>query len=316
MMINKFRGTLVGAAIGDSMGMTVEELPIDEVLLHYGQPVKDIVDPHPSSPSYFLRAGENTSEFEIVLLVAKSIIDKQRIDVRDIIEKYIEWKEKGEIHTYVDPTFLLAIDYIMEGKDLEKTGSTVDHIMAAIPVGLYHYKNPHLAAEAAKAVVMITSRNENVIDCGAMLSVAISELSEDRFYLEDEWEYFLKLLESFVTNSLTKKYLHKVKNLLKEDADLEKAINEVGNGSFVLEAFSLALFIFLKDPANPEKAIINAVNSYGNYGADTDSIGLIVGALSGAYNSEEALPERWKKRLLGYNNIVDIAEKLYNVSLH
>ncbi|MEJ5172373.1 MAG: ADP-ribosylglycohydrolase family protein [Hydrogenothermaceae bacterium] len=316
MMIDKFRGTLLGAAIGDSMGMTVEELPVDEVLLHYGQPVKDLVDPHPSSPSYFLRAGENTSEFEIVLLVAQSIIDKQRIDVRDIIEKYIEWKEKGEIHTYIDPTFLLAIDYLIEGRDLEKTGSTVDHIMPAIPIGLYHYKNPHLAAEGAKAVVMITSRNENVIDCGAMLATAISELSEDRFYLEDEWEYFLKLLENFATNSLTKKYLSKLKNLIKEDATLEKAINELGNGSFVLEAFSLALFIFLKDPTNPEKAIINAVNSYGNYGADTDSIGLIVGALSGAYNSEESLPERWKKRLVGYNNIVEVAEKLYNISLH
>lgn len=315
-MIEKFRGTLLGAAIGDSMGMTVEELPVDEVILHYGGPVRDLVQPHPSSPSYFLRAGENTSEFEIITLVSNSLIERSRLDIRDIIERYIEWKESGEIHTYIDPNFLLAIDYLAEGGELQKTGSTVDHILPAIPVGLYHYKNPHLAAEAAKAVVLITSRNEAVVDCGAMLAVAVSELVESRFYIKEEWDYFLKFLEKFASNSQTKKYLSKLENLLKEEANLEKAINELGNGSYCLEAFSLSLFIFIKNGEHPEDAIVEAVNSYGNYGADTDSIGLITGALVGAYNGDEAIPDRWKEKLLSYNTIVEISDKLYKVALH
>lgn len=315
-MIEKFRGTLLGAAIGDAMGMTVEELPLDEVVLYYGGPVKDLVQPHPSSPSYFLRAGENTSEFEIVSIVAKSLVEKQRLDVRDIIEKYIEWKERGEIHTYVDPNFLLAIDYILEGRELEKTGSAVDHILPAIPVALYHYKNPHLAAEGAKAVVMITSRNEQVVDCGAMLAVTISELVEGRFYIQEEWEYLLKLLERFASNSLTKKYLKTLENLIKEDADLDKAINQLGNGSYCLESFFLSLFIFIKNSSNPENAIVEAVNCYGNYGADTDSIGLITGALSGAYHGDSALPENWKEKLLSYNIVLETAESLHKVALH
>lgn len=312
-MIEKFRGTLLAAAIGDSMGMTVEELPVDEVILHYGDIVKDLVEPHPSSPSYFLKGGENTSEFEIVMLIAKSLIDKQRIDIRDIVDKYIEFRER-EIHTYIDPNFLLAIDSLIEGKDIEKSGSTIDHVLPSIPIGLYHYKNPHLAAEGAKAVVMITSRNENVIDCTAMLAAGISELVENRFYLEDEWEYFLKLLETLSTNSVTKRYLSKVRNLLKEGSGLDKAINELGNGSFCLEAFSMALFLFLKNPSNTEKVIIDAVNCYGYYGGDTDSIGLIAGALAGAYNSDESIPAKWKDGLLNYDSIIEISEKLYNIS--
>lgn len=315
-MVEKFKGTLIGSAVGDTLGMMVEELPVDEVVLYYGDIVKEIREPHPSSPSYFLRPGENTSEFEIITLVAKSLIEKKRIDVRDIIEKYIQWIEKGEIHTYIDPNFLLAIEYIMEGRELEKTGSTVDHILPAIPIGLYHYKNPHLSAEAARAVIMITSRNQPVVDCGAMLSAGISELVENRFYLEEEWEYFLKLLETFAVSSQTKKYLHKVKTLLKEDATLEKAINEIGNGSFCLEAFSLSLFIFIKYHNNPQEAIIHAVNSYGYYGGDTDSIGIITGAMVGAYHGDEAIPEKWKEKLMDYNSIIDIAEKLYEVALH
>lgn len=315
-MVEKFRGTLVAAAIGDTLGMMVEELPLDEVVLYYGDMVREIREPHPSSPSYFLRPGENTSEFEIIMLITKSLIEKKRIDVRDIIERYIQWKEKGEIHTYIDPNFLLAIDYLLEGKELEKTGSTVDHILPAIPIGLYHYKNPHLAAEASKAVVMITSRNQTVIDCGAMLSAAISELVENRFYLTDEWEYFIKLLETFTVNNQTKKYLHKVKTLLREEATLEKAINEIGNGSYCLEAFSLALFIFLRFHTNPEEAIVHAANSYGYYGGDTDSIALLTAAMVGAYHGDESIPEKWKEKLINYSSIIDNAQKLYEVALH
>ncbi|MGC8869223.1 MAG: ADP-ribosylglycohydrolase family protein, partial [Sulfurihydrogenibium sp.] len=297
-MENKFTGTLLGAAIGDSLGMMVEELPIDEVIEFYGEPVKDLTVPHPSSPSYFLRPGENTSEFDIVMLVAKSIVDRKMIDIKDIIEKYIQWFESSEIHTYVDPHFLLAIQSILEGQDIENNGSTVDHALPSIPIGLYHYKNPYLAVEAAKAVCMLTTRNEYVLDVASAICVAISELSQEKFYLPDENEYFIKHLKNFTFKNETKHYLNKVINLLKEDADYEKAINELGNGSFVLEAFSQALFIFLKTPHDTENVIIKAANSYGYYGGDTDSIALIAGALAGCYNGEEMIPERWKEGLL------------------
>jgi ADP-ribosylglycohydrolase len=315
-MENKFTGTLLGAAIGDSLGMMVEELPIDEVIEFYGEPVKDLTVPHPSSPSYFLRPGENTSEFDIVMLVAKSIIDRKMIDIKDIIEKYIQWFESSEIHTYVDPHFLLAIQSILEGQDIENNGSTVDHALPSIPIGLYHYKNPYLAVEAAKAVCMLTTRNEYVLDVASAICVAISELSQEKFYLPDENEYFIKHLKNFTFKNETKHYLNKVINLLKEDADYEKAINELGNGSFVLEAFSQALFIFLKTPHDTENVIIKAANSYGYYGGDTDSIALIAGALAGCYNGEEMIPERWKEGLLKKEYIIDTAKKLFEIALH
>ncbi|ACN98572.1 ADP-ribosylglycohydrolase [Sulfurihydrogenibium azorense Az-Fu1] len=315
-MEDKFIGAFLGAAVGDSLGMMVEELPIDDVIEFYGEPVKDLMVPHPSSPSYFLRPGENTSEFEIITLVAKSIIDRKMIDIKDIIEKYIQWLENSQVHTYVDPHFLLAIQSILEGRDIEKGGSTVDHALPAIPIGLYHYKNPYLAVEAAKAVCMLTTRNELVLDVASAICVAISELVQEKFYLPDENEYFVKHLKNFTFKNETKHYLNKVINLLKEDADYEKAINELGNGSFVLESFSQALFIFLKTPHDTETVIVKAANSYGYYGGDTDSIALLSGLFAGAYNSEESIPERWKENLLKKEYIIDTAKKLYQVALH
>jgi len=312
-MEEKIIGTLLGAAIGDSLGMMVEELPIDEVIEFYGEPVKDLLIPHPSSPSYFLRPGENTSEFEIIKLIVEAIVERKFIDTKYIIEKYIQWLEKGQVHTYVDPTFLLAIESIKEGTEPPLTGSTIDNSLVAIPVGMYYYKDPYRASEVAKALTIITSRNEIVLDVSSALAVAIGELIQSRFYLEDEYEYFIKLLEKFVHKSEVKKYLHKVLDLLKKEADYETAINELGNGSYCLESFSQALFIFLKTPSDVETTIVKAANSYGYYGGDTDSIALIAGVFAGAYNGEEQIPERWKNQLMDYNYIVELAKKFLEV---
>ncbi len=101
-----------------------------------------------------------------------------------------------------------------------------------------------------------------------------------------------------------------------KDASYEEAINELGNGSFSLEAVSQALFIFLKTPSDTQNVIIQAANSYGNYGGDTDAIALIAGAFAGAYNGEESIPIAWKASLKSYNEIVKLAKKLYKVALH
>ncbi|WP_297456636.1 ADP-ribosylglycohydrolase family protein [Persephonella sp.] len=315
-MKNKFRGALVGAAVGDSMGMCVEEIPMDEVILHYGDKITEICKPHPASPASFLKPGETSSEFELVKIVAESLADKGRLDIRDIIERYIDWYEKEELHSYVDPSFLVAIEALKEGRDIGRGGSSVEGTLPAIPIGMYHYTNPILAVEGTKAVVMLTHRNEIALDAASILAVAIGELLQGRFYLEDEYGYFIELLKTFVKQKETKFYLDRVKTLLDKDASYDDAIDELGNGSFALEAVSQALFIFLKTPENTESVIIHAVNSYGNYGGDTDSIGLIAGAFAGAYNGEETIPAIWKTKLVKYKDIVKLADRLYKVAQH
>ncbi len=315
-MKNKFRGVLVGAAVGDSMGMCVEELPVDEVILHYGDKITQMCEPHPASPSSFLKKGENSSEFEILEMVAQSIAEKKRLDIRDIIERYIDWYEREETHSYVDPSFLVGIEALKEGRDISRGSFSVEGILPAIPVGMYHYTNPILAVEGTKAVVMLTHRNDIALDAASILAVAVGELLQGRFYLEEEYRYFIELLKTFAHKDETKFYLDRVKTLLDKDASYEDAIDEIGNGSYALEAISQALFIFLKTPEDTETLIIHAVNSYGNYGGDTDAIGLIAGAFAGAYNGEESIPTRWKTKLVKYKDIVKLADKLYKVAIH
>jgi ADP-ribosyl-[dinitrogen reductase] hydrolase len=68
----------------------------------------------------------------------------------------------------------------------------------------------------------------------------------------------------------------------------------------------------------PEIAILSAVN----LGGDADTVGACTGALAGAYWGLEALPERWCRDIEGYEKLVALAERVWqlradkNPSLH
>ncbi|NPA12648.1 MAG: hypothetical protein GXO45_01535 [Aquificae bacterium] len=315
-MKDKFRGALLGGAIGDSMGMCVEELPMDEVIMYYGDKIVELCDPHPSSPYSFLKKGENTSAFKVVEMVAQSLIEKKGLDIKDIVKRYINWLEKEEEHTYPDPTFLSGVQALKEGRDIEKGGASAYGVLPAIPIGMFHYTNPALAVEGTKAVVMLTHRDEIAIDSASILAVSISEALQGRFYFEEEYPYFIELLKTFTTKTETKQMLDKLKKLLDKNASYEEGIEELGNGVFALETVLQALFVFLKTPQDPYTTIIQAVNSYGYYGGNTSVIGLIAGALSGALNGEDKIPAIWRTKLVKYKDIIKLADGLYSVAYH
>jgi ADP-ribosyl-[dinitrogen reductase] hydrolase len=58
-----------------------------------------------------------------------------------------------------------------------------------------------------------------------------------------------------------------------------------------------------------ESAIISAIN----LGGDADTVGACTGALAGAYWGLEAIPGRWQRDLEGYENLVGLAEQVWDL---
>ena len=310
---SKVRGVLLGSAIGDSLGMCVEELTKEEISNFYGDRLETILKPHPKSPACFQEAGETSSEFELIKMITQSLVEKRYLDVKDIISKYIKFKDEEFRHKYIDYHFIEAVRLLEEGVEPRNISSHIEGSLPAIPVGIFHYKNPILAVEGSKAVVMLTYKNKYVVDVASALGFIMTQLLTENYELEDEYDSFIEIIKDFVVLKDTKEYLEQVKTLLKKNISVDEAVYILGNGSFSLEAFSLALFIFLKSPRNSEQAILNAVNSYGDIGGDTDAIGLIVGSFAGAYNGEYSLPNHWKLKLKDYEEIVNLADRFYSL---
>ncbi|NPB07588.1 MAG: ADP-ribosylglycohydrolase family protein, partial [Aquificae bacterium] len=176
------------------------------------------------------------------------------------------------------------------------------------------YYNPELAAEGSKVVSLLTHRSSVISDSSALLGALISHLVRGDFYLEDFRERLrlLEILKRYLSEEKHRRVLDRVGELLEEGADLETAIRTLGNGTFAFESLPLALFIFLSNVNNPHEALIQAVNSYGEFGGDTDAVGFLVGAMVGAYYGEEAIPYHLRENVEDSRKLRELAEKLWD----
>jgi len=74
-----------------------------------------------------------------------------------------------------------------------------------------------------------------------------------------------------------------------------EACNRWHSGAYLLETLPSVLYILMCYDADPEQAIVRAVNDTW----DNDTVAAIVGAAVGALHGRERLPQRWRTDLLG-----------------
>jgi ADP-ribosyl-[dinitrogen reductase] hydrolase len=83
-----------------------------------------------------------------------------------------------------------------------------------------------------------------------------------------------------------------------------EACDEWHSGAYLLETVPSVLYILARHGADPEEAIVRAVNDT----KDNDTIAAIVGAAVGALHGASALPARWVAQLPGYTRVSDEGE--------
>ncbi|HIC97590.1 MAG TPA: ADP-ribosylglycohydrolase family protein, partial [Aquificaceae bacterium] len=194
--------------------------------------------------------------------------------------------------------------------------NSVEGILRSVVVGLFHYQNPELAAEGSKLVSLLTHRSQAIVDGSAILGAAISYLILEEFNLENfnEKIRFINALKRFVSERRFEQTLDTVQELLYEHADLDIGIRNLGNGTYIFEALPLSLFVFLSNTGSPLEGFFWAVNSYGEFGGDTDAIGFLVGAFTGAYFGVGVFPHHLIGELEDSKRYESLAEKLYDIT--
>lgn len=86
-----------------------------------------------------------------------------------------------------------------------------------------------------------------------------------------------------------------------EHWDTATACAAWGSSGYLLEALPSVLWILSRHAADPEEALIRAVND----SEDSDRIAALVGTAVGALHGRAALPERWVQGLLGRTGAAD-----------
>ena len=318
-LLSKFEGTVIGGAIGSALGKTVHNIPKSEVQEFYGKPITDFIRPHPSSPYDFLLPEEVTAEVELMRLLLESLKTTKTFDPYDFASRVIKWISETEVHKYLNPTVLNTLRALLHGEELNEVyqkSSSIDTILHTVVMGLFHYDYPTLAAEGARIAALIFVKGRDIEEAAQIVGAATSLLLEGEFDLSEEREkqrFLDEVVESCPDLKEGLKYIEKVKEGLKKGLKLDETIEFFGNGEFVWESLPLSLYLLLKDIHYPQRAFLNAINSYGDYGGATAAIGFLVGAWIGAYWGIEIFPPEWVEKVEHSTHLLELVDKLYEI---
>lgn len=318
-ILSKFKGSAVGPAIGAALGKAAEFVPQDKVFEYYGRPITKMEKPHPSSPYDYLKPQEVPASVELFKLALESLVENKGFDPYDFIARVAQWVGSTEVHKYLEPVILNMTRAILEGAPLEEVNRrtvSIDAILHTSAMGIYHFDNPVVAAEGAKVMATLFAQGREVEEGAQILGATVSMLIDGDYDLgekEEKKRFIDELIEYCPELSIAPRYLKAVKEKLDENITLGDAIKIFGNGEYIFEAIPLALFIFLKDAQYPQKALLNAVNAYGEMGGATSALGFMVGQWIGAYWGIEIFPPEWKEEVQHGKELERLAEELYKI---
>lgn len=302
---SRFRGCLLGLAVGDAVGTTVEFKSPGSF-----SPLTDMVGGGP----FNLAPGEWTDDTSMALCLAESLIEKQGFDPVDQLERYDRWYRTGYLSSN-GRCFDIGITTCNSLHRFERThepypGPTATHtagsgsLMRLAPVAMFYARQPALAMEKCADSSRTTHANPKAVDAcryyGALLVKALNGQSKEELLAP-----------------LTNQVIQQVESaeLLQ---DLESSIAEVANGSFkdkqlpdiqgsgyVVRGMEAALWAFHQSTSFKQGCLLAA-----NLGDDADTTAAIYGQLAGAYYGEEGIPEEWLSKLVMADVILRFADEL------
>jgi ADP-ribosyl-[dinitrogen reductase] hydrolase len=295
--LDRFKGCLLGLAVGDALGTTNEFKPRGTF-----PPVKDIVGGGP----FNLNPGEWTDDTSMALCLATSLIEVGGFDAKDQMDRYIRWRDTGYLSSNgvcfdIGNTISRALhNYERTGDpysgptDLRSAGN--GSIMRLAPVVMFYYPNRQLALKYCRESSKTTHGTTECLDACTVLGDILFRALDDAPKNEVLFNTGMNLVESKSIQSIASgTYRGKDEGLIK------------GTG-YVVKSLEAALWCFWATDSF-DQAVIKAAN----WGDDADTTAAVCGQLAGAFYGQSGIPTHWLKTLVMRKEISSIAKKLYEI---
>jgi ADP-ribosyl-[dinitrogen reductase] hydrolase len=325
-MIKKAIGSMIGGAIGDSIGFPYEIFPKTTNLIDVHQMVLTqrkniIINPEQpfesggpwSSIGMSLPAGSWTDDTAMMLCLSDSIMTCKTVDISDLMIRFRKWWSSG----YNSCTgFAVGLGgnirkaicsfdednpYKLLGGTNPDTDSGNGSLMRLAPCCVY-WSNDIALAKAIEMVKLQTATTHNTpeaLDTSCIMTFIIWH-GINNFTKE---QIFKKLYECYI-------YITNIhcKALISENASWRfKRADQIytlpGRALWSLEAALWCVF----HTNNFTEAIIRAVS----LGGDADTIGSITGQIAGALYGVDNIPATWIEKVKHHKQIIQRAKALY-----
>jgi ADP-ribosylglycohydrolase len=298
-MLLRYTGCLLGAAIGDAMGMPGEGTPTD--LWRAECSFRRAYRGHPNDG---LLPGQYTDDTQLMLLAAE-LLAERAFSLEKYGERLRALYSSGAFR-FPDGSVVAACLHMMDGSSPEASGvnsTTSGCIPAGVPFALA-LQDPVEIRETVAGVASVTHTNPAAIAGCTGISILIHHtLAGSPDALDLAWGEVSRedvLLGEKIRHAL---YLED------EGIGLEHAIRLIGNDLSVYQTLPLSFFLMARYQDAAE-----LLSLVGHVGGNTDTIGLICGAYLGARHGKSILPGHLVEGLEDHDRIEAIAGRLLEVS--
>jgi ADP-ribosyl-[dinitrogen reductase] hydrolase len=304
-LLDRFRGCLLGAAVGDALGMPTEGYTANEIRAKF-ELVRDMMKAPEGHFHTGLEAGQFTDDTEETLLLSESMIESYGFSPERFSDKLtawgMAWTLDERLNRGVGFATRLAVESMISGTPWQESGMdvpTCGAAMRAAPIGLLYHEDLNTVKSYAD-LQSLPTHSSPAARAGAVAVAAGVTLCVNGF----SKEMVLRIAASQACK-LDADFAERLLRVISlQDLNPEDALERIGNSPKAEETVPAAFYCFLT--LEPEEALIMAVNA----GGDTDSIASIAGALCGAAGGPGWIPERWLRVLEGRERIENAARGL------
>lgn len=297
--IDRARGCLLGLAVGDAIGTTVEFKKRGTF-----EPLTDMLGGGP----FLLQAGQWTDDTSMALCLAASLLENG-FDLNDQIKRYVRWYQEGYMSSNgrcfdIGMTTRRALNqYVNNGNpqagSMEPSDAGNGCIMRLGPVPIRYSQQPKMALAYCVEQARTTHQAAECLEASKLLGqILICSLNDNPNKKE--------ILLSFKN--------HCDPSLVSNLQDIARGryftipIHEIKGSGYVVESLEAALWCFYHTNSFEEAVLCAA-----NLGDDADTTAAITGQIAGAFYGEPNIPRRWLEKLVMADEIGEMAECLTKI---
>ena len=289
---DRAQGALIGLALGDALGTTLEFSARDT-----GPPVTDLVGGGP----FRLAPGAWTDDTSMALCLADSLLQRNGLDARDLVERFCRWHEEG-YNSVTGECFDIGVTTCEALRTYRATGEPLSgstdpgsagngSLMRLAPVAIRWWHDRAAAVEAARLQSRTTHGAPQAVEACALfaelLVEAINGAPKENVLRARDWDGDAGIAA------------------VAAGSWRSKARDDISSSGYVLHTLEAALWCVGRSESVAEALVLAA-----NLGVDADTVGAVTGQLAGALWGVSGAPAAWLGRLAWRQHIEALATRL------
>lgn len=294
--LDRFRGCLLGLAVGDAVGTAVE--------FSTRGTFASVTDMTGGGP-FGLRPGQWTDDTSMALCLATSLVECNGFDPADQMTRYVRWWREGYLSSTgtcfdIGGTVRDSLArFGTSGNPFAGSSNPWDAgngcLMRLAPVPIWFYPDVEAMAQFAAESARTTHGAAECLDACRLFARVLHRAFEGR----SKADVLADTLSVDASERL---------RAIAAGAYRDRAEHEIRGTGYVVDCLEAALWcVWTTDTF--EAAVLKAAN----LGDDADTTAAVAGQVAGALYGLEGIPARWRARVTMAPEIIALADRLRRV---